>query len=50
MFVYKKSVIFALCVVLGLSACATKNQGVSDKEYMRSNNDSEKALDKLDRE
>jgi hypothetical protein len=36
--------------ILGLSACAAKNQGVSDKEYMRSNNASEKALKQLDRE
>jgi len=47
---YKKNVIWILCIVFGLSACAAKNQGVSDKEYMRSNNASEKALDKLDRE
>ncbi|WP_193111338.1 hypothetical protein [Sulfurimonas paralvinellae] len=42
--------VICLLVVLGFSACASKNQGVSDKEYMRSNNASEKALDKLDRE
>ena len=33
-----------------MSACSSKSQGVSEKEYMRSNNASEKALDKLDRE
>ncbi len=36
--------------MLSMSACSSKNQGVSEKEYMRSNNASQKALDKLDRE
>jgi len=47
---YKKSIIFILFLVLGMSACSAKKEGVSDKEYMRSNNASQKALDKLDRE
>ena len=46
----KNIILIGLFMMLGLNACATKSQGVSDKEYMRSNNASEKALDKLDRE
>ena len=47
---YKNVILVGLFFMLGATACATKNQRVSDKEYMRSNNASEKALDRLDRE
>ena len=47
---YKKIIVMGIVFVLSMSACSSKSQGVSDKEYMRSNNASEKALDKLDRE
>lgn len=45
-----KYILLSLAVVLTMSACSSKNSGVSDKEYYRSNNASEKSLDKLDRE
>jgi len=47
---YKNSILILLFAIFGMSACSSKNQGVSQKEYMRSNKASEKALDKLDRE
>jgi len=47
---YKNIIGIGILLVLAMSACSSKNQGVSDQEYMRSNNASEKALDKLDRE
>jgi len=47
---YKNTVLILLFAIFGMSACSSKNQGVSQKEYMRSNKASEKALDKLDRE
>ncbi len=45
-----KSVLIGLAVLISLSACSSKSSEVSDKEYYRSNNASEKSLDKLDRE
>ena len=47
---YKNIILVGILFMLSMSACSSKNQGVSEKEYMRSNNASQKALDKLDRE
>jgi len=47
---YKNIIMITVVFMLSMSACSSKNQGVLDKEYIRSNNASEKALDKLDRE
>ncbi len=47
---YKNSILILLFAIFGMNACSNKSQGVSEKEYMRSNKASEKALDKLDRE
>ncbi len=45
-----KYILICLITMLSLNACSSKNSGVSDKEYYRSNSASEKSLDKLDRE
>ena len=47
---YKNSILIVLFAIFGMTACSSKSQGVSEKEYMRSNKASEKALDKLDKE
>jgi len=47
---FKNTILILLFAIVGMNACSSKNQGVSEKEYMRSNNASQKALDKLDRE
>ena len=45
-----KYILMSITIILVLSACSSKNSGVSDKEYYRANTASEKSLDKLDRE
>jgi len=45
-----KIVLFLVVTTLLFSACSSKKNTLSEKEYKRSNISSEKALNKLDRE
>ncbi len=45
-----KTVLLFVSLLVLLSACSSKKNGVSAYEYQRSNAVSEKALNKLDRE